>query len=123
MAINYVSTRGIAPYMDFEGVLLAGLASDGGLYVPSELPQFSHEEIRDMRDLAYPNLAFKILEPFVRISVILGGGFGFSCVQHVEIKNTGSGQLAHSWFAPVAEGFEFLRVKFRTLWRGRDSRA
>ena len=69
MAINYVSTRGIAPYMDFEGVLLAGLASDGGLYVPSELPQFSHEEIRDMRDLAYPNLAFKILEPFVRGSI------------------------------------------------------
>ena len=69
MPIEYVSTRGIAPSMDFEGVLLAGLASDGGLYVPSELPQFNHEDIRSMRNLAYPELAFRILEPFVRGSI------------------------------------------------------
>ncbi len=69
MPIEYVSTRGIAPSMDFEGVLLAGLASDGGLYVPSELPQFNHEDIRAMRNLSYPELAFRILEPFVRGSI------------------------------------------------------
>ena len=35
MSIRYVSTRGQAPELDFEDVLLAGLASDGGLYVPT----------------------------------------------------------------------------------------
>jgi threonine synthase len=36
--VKYVSTRGEAPPLDFRGVLLAGLASDGGLYVPEEIP-------------------------------------------------------------------------------------
>jgi len=34
--MQYVSTRGSAPALDFAGATLAGLASDGGLYVPSE---------------------------------------------------------------------------------------
>ena len=36
--MDYVSTRGSAPALDFEGVTLAGLASDGGLYVPERWP-------------------------------------------------------------------------------------
>jgi threonine synthase len=36
--VKYVSTRGDAPELDFRGVVLAGLASDGGLYVPTEIP-------------------------------------------------------------------------------------
>ena len=36
--VKYVSTRGDAPELDFRGALLAGLASDGGLYVPDEIP-------------------------------------------------------------------------------------
>ena len=40
MTIRYVSTRGEAPTLDFEDVLLTGLAADGGLYVPTELPVF-----------------------------------------------------------------------------------
>lgn len=43
--MKYVSTRGQAPSLDFQGVTLAGLASDGGLYVPESWPQFSHDEI------------------------------------------------------------------------------
>ncbi len=39
MSIKYVSTRGKAPDLEFEDVLLAGLASDGGLYVPETLPE------------------------------------------------------------------------------------
>ncbi|WP_296718331.1 threonine synthase [Erythrobacter sp.] len=63
--MQYVSTRGSAPALDFEGVTLAGLANDGGLYVPAEWPQFSEAEIRDMRGLAYPDLAARIMSPFV----------------------------------------------------------
>ena len=42
--MNYISTRGQAPALDFEQVLLTGLAADGGLYVPQHLPVFSREE-------------------------------------------------------------------------------
>ena len=44
--MEYVSTRGSAPALDFEGVTLAGLASDGGLYLPREWPRFSPGEPR-----------------------------------------------------------------------------
>jgi len=63
--MQYVSTRGSAPALDFEGVTLAGLASDGGLYVPAEWPRFSEGEIRAMRGLAYPDLAARVMAPFV----------------------------------------------------------
>ncbi|MCX9148199.1 threonine synthase [Erythrobacter sp. WG] len=63
--MRYVSTRGGAPALDFEGVTLAGLASDGGLYVPAEWPRFSEAEIRAMRGLAYPDLAARVMAPFV----------------------------------------------------------
>lgn len=67
--MQYVSTRGSAPALDFEGVTLAGLASDGGLYVPAAWPRFSQSEIRDMRGLAYPDLAARIMAPFVTPSL------------------------------------------------------
>ena len=63
--MRYVSTRGQAPVLDFEGVTLAGLASDGGLYLPEAWPQFSADEIRAMRGLPYPDLAVRIMAPFV----------------------------------------------------------
>jgi len=69
MAMKYISTRGNAPELTFEDVLLTGLASDGGLYVPKEVPQFSLEEIESWRDLSYTELAHKVIYPFVEGSV------------------------------------------------------
>ena len=63
--MRYISTRGTAPVRDFAGVLLAGLAEDGGLYVPDTFPQFSATEWRAMRGLPYAELAFRIMQPFV----------------------------------------------------------
>ncbi|MEM6856656.1 MAG: threonine synthase [Pseudomonadota bacterium] len=63
--MQYVSTRGSAPTLDFEGVTLAGLASDGGLYLPSEWPRFTAQQIADMRGLPYHELAARVMEPFV----------------------------------------------------------
>ncbi|HEY7775471.1 MAG TPA: threonine synthase [Kineobactrum sp.] len=63
--MKYISTRGQAPALDFEQVLLTGLASDGGLYVPETLPRFSHEDIIAMAAMDYPQLAQRIIEPFV----------------------------------------------------------
>jgi threonine synthase len=63
--MRYVSTRGGAPVRDFAEVLLAGLAEDGGLYVPSAWPFFSPPEWRALRGLAYPDLAARVLAPFI----------------------------------------------------------
>ena len=63
--MEYVSTRGSAPALDFEGATLAGLASDGGLYVPREWPRFSEAEIAAMAGLPYAELAARIMQPFV----------------------------------------------------------
>jgi len=63
--MQYVSTRGSAPALDFEGVTLAGLASDGGLYVPAEWPRFSEAEIREMRGWPYWAVAVEVMRPFI----------------------------------------------------------
>ncbi|BFM16746.1 threonine synthase [Maricurvus nonylphenolicus] len=63
--MKYISTRGEAPSLSFEDVVLTGLASDGGLYVPESLPKFSQEEIASWAGLSYQELAFKIIAPFV----------------------------------------------------------
>jgi len=63
--MKYISTRGDAPALSFGDVLLAGLANDGGLYVPETLPKFSQEEIASWAGLSYQELAFNIMSPFV----------------------------------------------------------
>jgi threonine synthase len=63
--VKYISTRGEAPALNFEDVVLTGLASDGGLYLPETLPKFSSDEIASWAGLSYPELAFKIIAPFV----------------------------------------------------------
>ena len=63
--MKYESTRGGCPQQNFEQVLLTGLAPDGGLYVPTELPHFSLEEIASWRELSYPDLAMKVITPFI----------------------------------------------------------
>lgn len=63
--MKYVSTRGKAPILSFEEVILTGLANDGGLYVPETLPNFSTKEIASWAELDYEALAFKVMQPFV----------------------------------------------------------
>ena len=63
--MKYISTRGQAPALGFEDVLLTGLASDGGLYVPESLPRYSAAEIGSWASLDYAQLAYRIIQPFV----------------------------------------------------------
>jgi threonine synthase len=63
--VRYISTRGRAPALSFDEVLLAGLARDGGLYLPETWPAFSKADIKAMRGLSYPELAFRVMRPFV----------------------------------------------------------
>ncbi len=63
--MRYVSTRGAAPVLGFEDVLLTGLARDGGLYVPESWPQVSPQQIRALAGLPYGEAAARIIEPFL----------------------------------------------------------
>ena len=67
--MHYVSTRhgsqGQPAPLGFEDIMLAGLARDGGLYLPAEWPQFSRAEIVSLKGLDYNELAFRIMRPFV----------------------------------------------------------
>jgi threonine synthase len=63
--MEYISTRGSAPTLDFRAATLAGLASDGGLYVPAKWPQMSLDEIRALAGLDYSETAVRIMRPFV----------------------------------------------------------
>ena len=63
--MKYVSTRGKAPELDFEDVMITGLARDGGLYVPKEWPFFSEEMISKMDGCSYEEIAFQVMRPFI----------------------------------------------------------
>ena len=63
--MRYISTRGKAPALAFDDVLLAGLAEDGGLYLPEAWPRFGADEFRAMRGLSYSDLAVRVMAPFV----------------------------------------------------------
>ena len=63
--MDYISTRGSAPALDFRGVTLAGLATDGGLYVPRQWPQFSADDIAGLAGLDYVETAVRVMAPFV----------------------------------------------------------
>jgi threonine synthase len=63
--VRYISTRGEAPPLSFVEAMLAGLARDGGLYVPESWPVFTPDEIAGLSGRPYPELALEILRPFV----------------------------------------------------------
>ena len=93
--MRYISTRGQAPALNFEDVLLTGLASDGGLYVPENLPRFTVEEIASWADLPYYELAFRVMRPFVA-----------GCIEDADFKailKETYGVFEHSAVAPLRQ--------------------
>jgi threonine synthase len=91
----YVSTRGNAPALDFEGVTLAGLATDGGLYVPEVWPRFSRDEIAAMAGLPYARLAQRVMQPFV--------GDSLTPERLLELTTIAYGRFAHSAVTPLRQ--------------------
>jgi threonine synthase len=67
--LKYISTRGEAHILDFEGAMLSGLARDGGLYLPETFPQISAQEQLALRGKPYADVAFAICSKFTAGSV------------------------------------------------------
>jgi threonine synthase len=63
--MRYVSTRGSAPGLKFDEVLLAGLARDGGLYLPGHWPEFTAADIRALAGLPYSEVVLRVIRPYV----------------------------------------------------------
>ena len=63
--MRYESTRGQGGHRSFGDVLLEGLAPDGGLYVPTELPILSDTTLRGFADKSFSEVATEVMWPFV----------------------------------------------------------
>ncbi len=61
----YISTRGAAAKTGFTGAMMAGLASDGGLYVPQSCPLLGAEDRANLRSMGYVEAAWRVMAPFV----------------------------------------------------------
>ena len=61
----HVSTRGAAARLSFSDALLAGLARDGGLYVPESWPQLSRDTIAGFAGMRYAEVAKRVLRPLI----------------------------------------------------------
>lgn len=93
--MEYISTRGSAPALDFAGATLAGLASDGGLYLPREWPRFSESEIAGFAGLPYAELAARVMQPFVADSL--------SPDRLLELTSQAYGRFAHKAVTPLRQ--------------------
>lgn len=62
---GYVSTRGKAPRLSFADAALAGLAADGGLYVPESWPAIAPADFADMAKESYIEIAWRVMTPFI----------------------------------------------------------
>jgi len=95
LPVRYVSTRGRAPVLDFEGVLLAGLASDGGLYVPEAWPTLDAAAWRALAGQPYPELATRLIAPFV--------GQAFGEAELAQLVHGAYAGFGHTAVAPLRQ--------------------
>jgi len=95
--MKYISTRGPGTPQSFTDVLLAGMAPDGGLYVPDQWPEFDHKLIGHLQGLSYAEVAMQIIRPFV-------AGAIDDKVLHELITQTYSNEnFDHSAIAPLTQ--------------------
>ncbi len=93
--MRYVSTRGSAPALDFEAVTLAGLASDGGLYLPDAWPRWSADEIAALAGLSYAETAARVLTPFVAGAI--------PAADLLDLCEQAYGRFAHAAVTPLVQ--------------------
>jgi threonine synthase len=133
--LQYISTRGTAPALAFDDVLLTGLARDGGLYVPEEWPHLSAAEWKTLAGKSYAEIAAQVLTPFVggtiadvdlaRMTADAYKGFGHPAV--APLKQIG----ANDWLLELFHGptlafkdyaLQLVGRMFDHVLRGRGSR-
>jgi threonine synthase len=93
--MHYISTRGEAPPLDFVEVMLAGLARDGGLYVPESWPKLEPGAIAGLAGRPYAEAAVEMLRPFV--------GAGIAEPDLARMAREAYGTFRHPAVAPLVQ--------------------
>jgi len=93
--MRYISTRGEAPSLDFVDVMLAGLARDGGLYVPERWPVLDRASIESFAGKPYAEVAVEVIRPFV--------GDGITEADLARMTREAYGDFHHPAVAPLTE--------------------
>ena len=107
--MNYISTRNNQKNFTFKEVLLKGLADDGGLFVPKLIKQYKKEELENLKNLSYNDLAAEIIYPFIGdfmskddlISMISKSYSNFRSNDVVKISNLGSLKVLELFHGPT----------------------
>ncbi len=93
--MDYVSTRGQSPALDFRAATLAGLAPDGGLYLPARWPQMSADDIAALVGLDYAETAARVLAPFV--------GDALTADELRDLTRAAYGSFSHTAVTPLVQ--------------------
>jgi threonine synthase len=93
--MRYISTRGEAPSLDFVDVMLAGLARDGGLYVPERWPTLDHATVGNFAGKPYAEVAVEVIRPFV--------GDGIADADLARMAREAYGNFRHPAVAPLTQ--------------------
>ena len=88
--MHYISTRGEAPKLSFTDAMLAGLARDGGLYVPEAFPQLSTAQIAGFAGKSFADVALNVIAPFAGDSLAQADlqrliGEAYACFRHAAV--------------------------------------
>lgn len=106
--MRYISTRGGAPAASFSQVLLAGLAPDGGLYVPEEYPQITWSDIEKMRGWSYQRIALFVLSKFINPEDIPAKDLRYIIEHAYSARAFGSFNIVP--IQPIADRIAILRL-------------
>ena len=79
--MHYYSLGKQSPNVDFKTAAITGQAPDKGLYFPSEIPQFTSEQIQKFKTLDKASLAFEVMRPYV------GGTIEDAVLQQISTYN------------------------------------
>jgi len=93
--MRYISTRGEAPSLDFVDVMLAGLARDGGLYVPERWPTLDRATVESFAGRPYAEVAVEVIHPFV--------GNGIAEADLARMAREAYGNFQHPAVAPLTQ--------------------
>lgn len=124
--MKYISTRGGISGIDFKETIFEGLASDGGLILPEKIPVLSEEEINQLKNLSYKELASKIFQYYIsdiseeELKEIIEKAYSlFRAKEIVPIKKVGEIYILELFHGPTWAfkdiALQFLGVLFEKL--------
>jgi len=125
--MHYYSTRNNSEKVSFAQAALTGLAPDGGLFVPQEIPQYSAKVRSSLGTMAFTDIAFETIKPYVNgeipdnmLSDIVQSAFTFSAPL-VPVADRYALELFHGPTAAFKDfGARFMARAFSYLRRGED---